>query len=654
MITGLSLFGTPRTGAPAIGAKAAAGLPPLGTRIAEFDTWRPGYAGAVVQVTQAGSTLLAPLFSDPYLANPISNPVPLLTLTDVNGQTYGKWPTTVYTYVPFTLFVNQGSQTGIERPPLVSVDGANISLGIQSSNRGNFPVSVSSFLDRDIDATLYGPLSAAVGATVCTATIALAVGAAASLGGGDVLLPFGTFPILNLTLPVGVVLRGKGESATILQSTQTVTPSITIGGDGAGLASLTLDGVSVLPQSIGVQAIGRVAVQFSRVIIKRFETCLKTRGIANSVWTNLVLTGGTYGWDGRGDMDAALSNQGSEIANIIWIGGEVSLCTQFGIGLLFFDQPVRDCTFEHVKFSTHLGDAVRLTGARGITFNYCQWVSNISNLSVVDGTNIIYIATNTTQRLRFNGGRMNAGKLTFNQTCLDIQFNSVRFENTSGVMSVPTNPIIFRDCINDALVTYTGDLSKILVQDSTDLRASVTGVTTDAAPLAAFQRTLAPGKAVFITAKAIARARNDITYGIFYVTGGAVRPGSSLPYQSQTGNFTVGLVLTGATSGASARITADADAGATGTLTIRDTVGTFVSGEIVRDTAAGSATFVGALTDFNAAMDAVGSTALRTAVLTGTGWTIAVAVSGALVQVLITGQAAKTIEWELDVEVLMP
>lgn len=63
-----------------------------------------------------------------------------------------------------------------------------------------------------------------------------------------------------------------------------------------------------------------------------------------------------------------------------------------------------------------------------------------------------------------------------------------------------------------------------------------------------------------------------------------------LAYDAQTGNFTVGLTLTGGTSGATATITADQDSGTTGTLTLSSIVGVFQDNEIITDSSTGSAT----------------------------------------------------------------
>lgn len=68
-----------------------------------------------------------------------------------------------------------------------------------------------------------------------------------------------------------------------------------------------------------------------------------------------------------------------------------------------------------------------------------------------------------------------------------------------------------------------------------------------------------------------------------------VGPLNTLPYNTQTGNYTVGLTVTGGTSGATAIITGDVDAGATGTLTLSNINGHFVNGETITDTSTGSA-----------------------------------------------------------------
>ena len=88
-------------------------------------------------------------------------------------------------------------------------------------------------------------------------------------------------------------------------------------------------------------------------------------------------------------------------------------------------------------------------------------------------------------------------------------------------------------------------------------------------------------------------------YGDYFITtNGVERPyrlSMTLAYDTQTANFATGLKMTGATSGATATILEDTDAGATGTLTIGNIVGVFQDDEIITDSATGSATVNGVL-----------------------------------------------------------
>jgi hypothetical protein len=71
---------------------------------------------------------------------------------------------------------------------------------------------------------------------------------------------------------------------------------------------------------------------------------------------------------------------------------------------------------------------------------------------------------------------------------------------------------------------------------------------------------------------------------------------ATLAYDGQTGNFTIGSTLTGTTSGHTAVIRADADAGATGTLTLSAPTGIFQNNEDITDAATGAAVANGTAT----------------------------------------------------------
>ena len=95
----------------------------------------------------------------------------------------------------------------------------------------------------------------------------------------------------------------------------------------------------------------------------------------------------------------------------------------------------------------------------------------------------------------------------------------------------------------------------------------------------------------------------------------------TLNYDAQSGNFTAGLIVTGTTSGAKALILSDADAGATGTLTLANISGTFQNNEALTDTSTGAATADGTVaftyTEITAAPKAKHITVVDTRLIAG-------------------------------------
>ncbi len=69
----------------------------------------------------------------------------------------------------------------------------------------------------------------------------------------------------------------------------------------------------------------------------------------------------------------------------------------------------------------------------------------------------------------------------------------------------------------------------------------------------------------------------------------------ALEFEAQTGDFTASETLTGLTSGATANIVSDSDAGLTGTLTIDTVTGVFASGETVVDPLGGTGVLTGTI-----------------------------------------------------------
>lgn len=77
----------------------------------------------------------------------------------------------------------------------------------------------------------------------------------------------------------------------------------------------------------------------------------------------------------------------------------------------------------------------------------------------------------------------------------------------------------------------------------------------------------------------------------------AIKTTPTLDYDAQSANFTLGLVVTGGTSGATATILADNDGGTTGTLTLTNIIGVFQNDELITDSSTGSATVNGTIVE---------------------------------------------------------
>jgi hypothetical protein len=113
-------------------------------------------------------------------------------------------------------------------------------------------------------------------------------------------------------------------------------------------------------------------------------------------------------------------------------------------------------------------------------------------------------------------------------------------------------------------------------------------------------------------------------------------------------------VLTGQTSGASARIVVVSATGSAGTLSIRDIVGTFISGEAITDSSGGSARMNGSMSTSATALDGGGTTVIRAAQPSGTSWTVQFGVSGSLIQLAVQGASGQTVEWTAKVRKTVP
>jgi hypothetical protein len=95
-----------------------------GILVEEFDLWQPDYAGARVEVFQAGSTVDATLFFDEAMTLPAPNPQTLESVTDSAGIEYGKFAQSVYSAQAYYLEIDNFQQTGIKRLALTIWSGS--------------------------------------------------------------------------------------------------------------------------------------------------------------------------------------------------------------------------------------------------------------------------------------------------------------------------------------------------------------------------------------------------------------------------------------------------------------------------------------------------------------------------------------------------
>lgn len=644
-VTRLGVLSLP-TGSATITAKAAEGLPPYGMRLGEFDTWRPGYGGASVLAVREGTTEHAALYADPGLTTPLPNPQTLLTLIDENGRRYGRWAQHVYTPHAVRLVINETAVTGIVRPPLYALAGENASTAVAAPRRGGTVQTLAALFDRMLFAEDFGTMAAAYGTNAVTASLTRAIAAAAAQGGGTVYLPAGDVRISAVTLPENVVLEGQGPGVTtiVADSAQAI---ITVAGDSAGLRNLTLDGVNLATGSIGVYGVGRVGIVLDRVEIKRFADGLLLRGASYCYWNDLSITNCVKAAQLRGDTDPSGGGLGGEIRGIHWRGGAVTLNTTSGVELVFFDDLVDGVTLDGVLIASNLGDGLLINGGRNIRVIAPQWQAEtgIALLTIRDDSNLARAADNTVDHVSIEGAVIRGGKLSFDGSCANIAFIRSDIRGAAVNLTVPMEPIIFEDCIEDAEVALTGDTTKLLRVTTGD-EAAVTGSTTDATPITAWSETMEPGAVGFYEAKVVAQRQDGTQWGVWWVAAGAQRPGSTMTFNLQTANFTAGATVTGATSGATGRIIAVVQSAGSGTLTLGDIDGDFRVGEQITDGDGGDARVSGALTGQAAALDGGGSTDVRSPqTSSATTYDAAFDVDGASIRLRLTGMNTHFVQW---------
>lgn len=618
------------------------------TRIAEFDTWRPGYGLSTVSVFQAGTSILAAVFIDEALTVPALNPQTLLDRVDgASGISYGRFSQPLYVGVPYELQINTVDRTGVTRPALTTLDAQDGSNATVQVTGGDENLALADILARSIDVRDYGDFIAVgdqnASTATNTATLIDALAVAGTRGGGFVEIPPGTFQVSFFIIPAGVVIRGTGRVGSTLQSTQAGKVA-TLGGDRSGFSRVTLDGVTLVVNSVGVYSESVDQIVMDDVEVKRFETGIFCKGGILSDWRDVYISNCTNGYRCHGDSALTL---GSARRFNSWHGGKVELCTAVGIELKNVDLACDYQTFSEINFDTNTAIAVHVIGARDVVWQDCWWTANASNLTVEDA--LPASTTNTVVGLQVIGSTVDTGTIDLNGRLESVAFLNSALSNLTVTLTTPGHNVVAQDC-RETDVLFAG-LSIAWIRHKSDERGASSGLTTGNAATEAWVLQLDPGQYAYLEAKVIGRQRNGINTGFYHFAVSVGRAGASLAYDGESVNFSAGAVLTGATSGATARISADSDSGTFGTLTLQDVVGAFVDDETLTDSLGGTAQTNGTLSFTNAAL--IGSiTQIRAAQETNANWAAAFVANGPNIELQVTGDTAQTVEWTVDVDVV--
>lgn len=616
-------------------------------RLSDFDTWRPGYGLATVRVVKAGTSTLASIYTDEALTLLTDNPQTLSERV-VSGISYGRWSAPLYIGESYQLEINAVDRTGVIRPPIVTLGGEDASLATVKVSGGEVDIALEDHLARRIDVRDFGEFLAVgeldASAATNTTTLTAALGAAGARGGGYVEVPEGTYQVSIFTIPQGVVVRGAGRNATILQSIE-ADEVATIGGARAGFSRITLDGVTLVNLSIGIYAEDKDQIVLDDVEIKRFDTAFHHNGGGFCDWRDLYISNCVDGYRGDSKETEDLT---VELRHISWTGGAVELCSGFGVRFKNDGQPCHHHVIERVHFDGNTGTAAQIVGARAVSFNDCSWEDNTIDLDVEDGSP--ETDSNTVIGLYVDGGSIKDGAINLTGNLELVAFRRLDLEDVAITLTTPGHNVLVEDCREISGITFAGTTTTWQRHKTGD-RGSSSGLTTGNAATKVWAITLEAGRKVYLEGKVVGRQRNGVNTGFYHIVVSAGRPGASLAYDTQTADFTLGDVVTGGTSGATGRITADSDGGTTGTLTLQDVVGDFVDDEIITDTSGGSATANGALSYSDAAL--VGSVAaVRAAQRTNINYNATFVANGPQIELQVTGDTSQIVEWTADVDVV--
>ena len=620
--------------------------------IVEFDTWRPGYALASVAILQAGTDLLANVYSDEALTAPADNPQILLQQI-VGGVSYGKFAFPLYTNQAYQLQINTVDYTGIVTPPLTTLQGVDASLATVIPTGGSVAGNLDDILGRTVNVRDFGPFlvigAQGASATTNTTTLSAAIGQATAEGGGTVIVPDGTFGLTSFTIPPGVIVQGQGgwSGATVLQSSLAAAV-VTVSGPQAGLKHIALDGLSQVTNSIGLFAEIVDQVVLEDVLIKRFDFGIQLYGGNGNHWKDVWLSDCEIGYQGHGYSD---SGKGGPLEFCRWDGGIVDTCTVAGIEIENYDELCDHHVFNGLQFNSNTGIAFHAIGARSTVLKSCSFLGNTTDLQLEDGTPLNAALTNTiigfdATDCSFIGTGIGSAINLIN-TLQYVAFRRCEFTLEVITLTTPSNNVVEQDCRQISGVTFGGTATAWIISKTYDSGKTI-GLTTGNAATRAWSLALNDGQYTLLKARVVARSRSTADYAFYELIIGAWCTAASLLYDTQTANFNPGDIVTGGTSGATARAIAATNSGATGTLSLIDVDGTFVNNETLSDTGGGAALVNGTLSHGTSTL-ASGTSVYS---INNSGFSCAFAVSGQEVFLNVTGLASNNIEWFANVDVV--
>ena len=619
--------------------------------ITEFDIWRPGYANASVAVYVAGTNTLATLYQDVNLSTLYaSNPVTLLSDGDGNG----KFPQSLYVGVSYELDIDTSETTGqqtLQLNNLVGIDASQALVTVYNSSQEN---TLDAIVQRRVDAQNYGLIEIgnnAGDAATNTATILAAIGALG--GGGEVFLPAGIIRVLQMTIPSNVVLHGQGKDVTTLMSILG-DKSFIMAGTGGGFRNLTIDGNIVSNNSIGIYGVAMNGIIFDQVTVQNFQTGIYIKGGTRNYWKNLDVINCTTGAKLVGDSDSSNTNAGTAFTWNSWNGGRFYACTT-ALYLGYKDKICSNFVMRDVVFDSSITMAVQLNGAQFLEFKNCEWTANAGNFVGADDTTLLtgtHINDNVVIDVLFDGGSMSAGTWAITGTAQYIVLRGMQILGVAFTMGTPlNNNIVFKDCFEDTSVTVAGQATK-LMRDRSVARGSINGTTTSNVATTAYAVPMVSGQVIQIEAQVVGKQINGINMGIFHVSVGAYCTAATLNYNLMTAHYTLGDILTGATSGATGRILAATNSGTTGSVSLNNVQGTFLSGELLTGTSGGSSNANGPLVPGTVTIDSNGVVALRTAYKTDTTWAVTAVAGVSEVDLQVAGNTSQTVNWTVKVDVV--